>query len=96
MAPFFVLIPFFRPDARAVVFAGSSVSLGNLLIHTPKLAAMSARLPAWCCSTAGHLAHHREYHINFGASTLKFDDVLRSFPPLERAVDAAFLRILGK
>ena len=96
MAPFFVLIPFFRPDARAVVFAGSSVSLGNLLIHAPPLAAASARLPAFCCSTAAHLAHHREYQTNFGASTLKFDAVLRSCPPLERAVDRAFLRILGK
>jgi len=53
------------------------ISCNNLLIHTPWIADLSARLvPWWGVSTADHLEHHKRLTTHYAAPTISIDRLL--------------------
>jgi sterol desaturase/sphingolipid hydroxylase (fatty acid hydroxylase superfamily) len=72
--PFTVAMPFVRPDTVSLRFAVGIVSVTNLMIHTPKLGAISEKfMPEWLVSTDDHLEHHRKLNTKYAAPTFNVD-----------------------
>lgn len=72
--PFTVAMPIVRPDTVSLRFAVGIVSVTNLMIHTPKLSAISEKImPEWLVSTNDHLEHHRKLNTKFAAPTFNVD-----------------------
>jgi sterol desaturase/sphingolipid hydroxylase (fatty acid hydroxylase superfamily) len=60
-------------ELRCVV---AVVSLCNLLIHTPRLEALSENLSPVFVTTHGHIDHHKRLNTNYAAPTLNVDWIL--------------------
>ncbi|CAD7974812.1 unnamed protein product [Amoebophrya sp. A25] len=73
MLPIFIGTVLFKPSLPALFSAGFTISLCNILIHTPILHWASEFLPSIFVSTSGHMDHHRKLSRNFAAPTLNVD-----------------------
>ena len=72
--PFTLTLPILHVDTLSLRIALSIVSVSNLMIHTPKLSAVSERLlPVWIVSTDDHLEHHRKLNTKYAAPTFNVD-----------------------
>lgn len=77
MFPFIAGSALLRPDRASMFIAVGIISVNNLLIHTPKLGDLSARvLPWWAVSTADHLDHHKRLTTHWAAPTISIDRIL--------------------
>eukprot|EP00322_Chrysochromulina_rotalis_P004963 CAMPEP_0115850210 /NCGR_PEP_ID=MMETSP0287-20121206/11845_1 /TAXON_ID=412157 /ORGANISM="Chrysochromulina rotalis, Strain UIO044" /LENGTH=274 /DNA_ID=CAMNT_0003304197 /DNA_START=17 /DNA_END=841 /DNA_ORIENTATION=+ len=77
MAPFVAGSAMLRPDHVSLFVAVGIISLNNLLIHTPRLADMSAQIIPWLfVSTADHLEHHKRLTTHWAAPTISIDRLL--------------------
>jgi len=77
MLPFVVGSAIVRPDRLSLFVGVGIISVNNLLIHTPGLSALSARLvPWWGVSTADHLEHHQRLTTHWAAPTISIDRLL--------------------
>jgi hypothetical protein len=66
-----------RPDRWSLFVGVGIISFNNLLIHTPSIADLSARLvPWWGVSTADHLEHHKRLTTHYAAPTVSIDRLL--------------------
>jgi sterol desaturase/sphingolipid hydroxylase (fatty acid hydroxylase superfamily) len=97
MLPFVVGCLVVRPDAHALYYVASLISLANLLIHTPPLENVAAALvPSIFVGTDRHIEHHRKLTKNYGASVVNTDWFIAASPTLTKAADAFFLAVGGK
>lgn len=72
--PFTIAMPFVRPDTVSLRVAIGIVSVTNLMIHTPKLSAISEKfMPEWLVSTDDHLEHHCKLNTKYAAPTFNID-----------------------
>jgi sterol desaturase/sphingolipid hydroxylase (fatty acid hydroxylase superfamily) len=72
--PFAVALIVRRSDVWSLRFGITSISIGNLLVHTPKLEVWSEKwLPAWIVSTNDHLDHHRKLNTKYASPTFNID-----------------------
>mmetsp|Transcript_5823 Transcript_5823/g.9196 ORF Transcript_5823/g.9196 Transcript_5823/m.9196 type:complete len:254 (-) Transcript_5823:193-954(-) len=72
--PFTIAMPFVQPDTMSLRLAVGLVSVTNLMIHTPKLGAISEKfMPEWLVSTNDHLEHHRKLNTKYAAPTFNVD-----------------------
>lgn len=72
--PFVVGILIVNPSRDSLKVAIYSVSIGNLLIHTPWLAEISNKIiPNYFVKTSDHLEHHRIFKRKFAAPILNID-----------------------
>jgi len=77
MAPFIAGSMLLRPDRCSLFVAVGIISLNNLLIHTPFLCDLSARVVPWLgVSTADHIEHHRRLTTHYAAPTISIDRLL--------------------
>jgi sterol desaturase/sphingolipid hydroxylase (fatty acid hydroxylase superfamily) len=87
--PFTIAMPFVRPDTLSLRLSVGLVSVTNLMIHTPKLSAVSEKfMPEWLVSTNDHLEHHKKLNCKYAAPTFNIDYLLetiesRFFPTKE-------------
>lgn len=87
--PFTIAMPFVRPDTLSLRLSVGLVSVTNLMIHTPKLSAVSEKfMPEWLVSTNDHLEHHKKLNCKYAAPTFNIDYLLetiesRFFPPIK-------------
>ena len=80
MAPFILGSALLQPDRLSLFVAVGIISLNNLLIHTPRLADLSARLVPWLfVSTEMHLEHHRKLTTHWAAPTISIDRLIEYF-----------------
>ena len=74
VAPFAVTLLVKRTDAWSLRFGTTIISVCNLLVHTPKLEALSEKwLPDWLVSTNDHLNHHRKLNTKYASPTFNID-----------------------
>jgi len=71
--PFVVGALLVRPHEKELRLAVAIVSICNLLIHTPRLEALSEKLHPIFVTTHGHIEHHRRLTTNYAAPTLNVD-----------------------
>jgi len=77
MLPFIAGAALLRPDRWSLFVGVGIISFNNLLIHTPSIADLSARLvPWWGVSTADHLEHHKRLTTHYAAPTVSIDRLL--------------------
>lgn len=77
MLPIVLGIVVAAPDRLALVRAVNVISVLNLLIHTPRLAAFSERyLPWFLVGTHDHLEHHKRLTTLYAAPTLCVDRIV--------------------
>jgi len=77
MLPFIVGAYLLRPDRLSMFIGVGIISLNNLLIHTPSIGELSARVvPWWGVSTADHLEHHKRLTTHWAAPTISIDRLL--------------------
>jgi sterol desaturase/sphingolipid hydroxylase (fatty acid hydroxylase superfamily) len=75
--PFTIAMPFVRPDTLSLRLSVGLVSVTNLMIHTPKLSALSEKfMPEWLVSTNDHLEHHKKLNCKYAAPTFNIDYLL--------------------
>jgi sterol desaturase/sphingolipid hydroxylase (fatty acid hydroxylase superfamily) len=80
----FVLPVLLRPTATSSLkIAMGIISLANLLVHTPKLEALSTKwVPSFLVSTNDHLEHHRKLNSHYASPTVNVDNILNYFSKL--------------
>ena len=72
--PFSVAGVIVQPYANVTRFAIYTVSMFNLVIHTPSIEAWSEQnMPDWWVSTHDHLEHHRKLNVHYAAPTVNLD-----------------------
>lgn len=72
--PFTLILPVLPVDTCSLRIVVAIVSVSNLMIHTPKLSAVSERfMPEWLVSTEDHLEHHRKLNTKYAAPTFNVD-----------------------
>ena len=77
MMPFIVGIIFLKPNRLALNLAISTVSLANLIIHTPTLSKLSSKIiPKYFVKTSDHLEHHNRNKTKFSSPILNLDYVI--------------------
>jgi sterol desaturase/sphingolipid hydroxylase (fatty acid hydroxylase superfamily) len=76
-SPFVLGSMLLKPARHAFLAVSLFLAALNGIIHTPRLAALSARVtPWWWTSTHDHLEHHRSITTNFAAPALSVDRIL--------------------
>lgn len=74
LMPFVLAMAIIGPDIASVRISVMTVSVTNVMLHTPKLAALSVRLfPEWLVATEDHLEHHRKLNTKYAAPTFNVD-----------------------
>ena len=98
MLPFVIASLLLRPDAKSMYLAIAFISVNNLLIHTPPLETLAAKLlpSTFFVGTDAHIEHHQKLVTHYAAPTLNIDSIVSAIPALGRLADAAFLRVGGK
>lgn len=89
--PFSVAMPFCHPDPVSLRISVATVSVTNLLIHTPGLQEMSDHfVPEWLVSTSDHLEHHRKLNTKYAAPTFNIDYFVKKFERWLRGEDSSY------
>jgi sterol desaturase/sphingolipid hydroxylase (fatty acid hydroxylase superfamily) len=77
MLPFVVGIFCFRPDRLALLRAVCTISVNNILIHTPILSEPAEKYLPWVfVGTHDHLEHHSQLTTKYAAPTISIDRLL--------------------
>jgi sterol desaturase/sphingolipid hydroxylase (fatty acid hydroxylase superfamily) len=75
--PFTLILPVLPVDTLSLRIVVCIVSVTNLMIHTPRLGAVSERfMPEWLVSTEDHLEHHRKLNTKYAAPTFNVDYIV--------------------
>jgi sterol desaturase/sphingolipid hydroxylase (fatty acid hydroxylase superfamily) len=78
--PFAVAVLLRRTHPTSLHIAACISTLTNLLVHTPKLEALSKRwVPSFLVSTNNHLDHHRKLSEHYASPIINVDNIIRYF-----------------
>lgn len=65
--------------ASSLKYAGVIIGALNIMVHTPRLEALSKKfVPSFWVSTNNHLDHHRKLTMHYASPTFNVDNILNS------------------